>query len=197
MNNLNGLSVRPSMRPFGTYSGRRPSTRSYDIAPHVSWGCALSEPCDVTRGESKCSPYWVQTRTKLSDAKTFTYEFHGGIFTGFKNITSYLLKPNEPISLKLLRKTHRTVGTVRPKVHPISGDLINYGQVPFGYKDINGTLQKEPLEQFVLQQIKKMRSDGSSLNAIAKYLTKSGVPTKNGGRWQSNTVNKIISRSVT
>ena len=141
------------------------------------------------------SPYWVQTRTRLANLRTFTYEFHGGIFTGFKNITSYLVKSDEPIPLKLLKKTHRTVGTVRPRVHPISGEPINYGQVPFGYKDINGTLQKDPLEQFVLQQIKQMRSKGSSLNTIAAYLTKSGVPTKNGGRWQSNTVNKILSRN--
>jgi len=96
-----------------------------------------------------------------------------------------------------------TVGAVRPKRHPISGDLINYGQVPFGFRDINGTLHKDPLEQFVLQQIKQMRSKGSSLNAIAKYLIESGVPAKNGRRWQSpvpygtgqsNTVNKILER---
>jgi len=141
-----------------------------------------------------CSPYWVQTRTQLANLKTFSYEFCGGIFTGFKNITSYLVKQGEPIPLKLLRKTHVTVGTVRPKRHPISGELINYGQVPFGYKDLNGTLHKNPLEQFVLKQIKDMRDKGSSLNAIAKYLIESDVPAKNGGRWQSNTVNKMLGR---
>jgi len=102
----------------------------------------------------------------------------------------------KPIPLKLLRKTHVTVGSVRSKRHPISGELINYGQVPFGYKDINGTLKKDSLEQFVLTQIKQMRDNGSSLNAIAAYLTKSGVPTKNGGRWQSNTVNKMLGKNI-
>lgn len=95
------------------------------------------------------------------------------------------MNPDEPIPLNLLspvpdgtgrRKTHVTVGPVRPKHHPISSELINYGQVPFGYKDLNGTLHKDPLEQFVLKQIKNMRDEGSSLNCIAKYLTKSGVP---------------------
>ena len=187
-------------------------------------GCVLSEPRALARGESKGSPYWVQARTKLANLKTFSYEFCGGIFTGFKNqagklrpvdegklcdstidrrnfrrvphLTHYLVKQGEPIPLKLLRKTHVTVGAVRPKRHPISGELINYGQVPFGYKDINGTLHKDPLEQFVLQSIKRMRNEGASLNRIASYLTTSGVPTKNGGRWQSNTVNKILNKKA-
>jgi hypothetical protein len=95
-----------------------------------------------------------------------------------------LVKQGKPIPLRLLRRTHVKVGPVRPKHHPISGELINYGQIPFGYQDINGTLHKDPLEQFVLQSIRKMRDEGESLNRIASYLTTSGVPTKNGGRWQ-------------
>lgn len=104
------------------------------------------------------------------------------------------MKPDEPIPLTLLRKTHTVVGPARPKRHPISGELINYGQVPFGYRDVNGTLHEDPMEQFVLQQITKMRNDGLSLHKIALYLTKSGIPTKNGGRWQSNTINKMLNR---
>ena len=71
---------------------------------------------------------------------------------------------------------------------------MNYGQVPFGYKDINGILQEDPMEQFVLRQIQAMRQNGSSLNAICRYLIESGIPTKNGGRWQCNTVNQILGR---
>ena len=71
-----------------------------------------------------------------------------------------------------------SVGPLKPKKHPITGEPINYGQVPFGYKDINGTLHKDPLEQFVLQQIRGMREKGASLNHIANYLTESGVPAK-------------------
>jgi len=154
----------------------------------------------------------VQTRTKLANLKTFSYEFYGGIFTGFKNITSYLVKQGEPIPLKFLRKTHvkgsqgviKGSSRAKCKVNSSQGvksckvqsELINYGQVPFGYQDVSGTLQKDPMEQFVLQQIKQMRDDGTSLNDIAKYLTQSGVPAKNGGRWQSNTVNKILGRAI-
>lgn len=69
-----------------------------------------------------------------------------------------------------------------------------YGQTPFGYKNVNGTLQEDPMEQFVLKQIQEMREKGSSLNDIACYLTNAGIPSKNGGRWQSNTVNKILLR---
>jgi len=124
----------------------------------------------------------VQNRNELKHYKTFDFEFYGGVFTGFKNITHHLVRPDEPIPLELLRKTNVSVGPPRPKTHPLTGHLINYGQVPFGYKDVNGTLHEDPLERFVLQQIKRMRDDGDSLNKIANYLTKSGVPTKNGGR---------------
>jgi len=68
------------------------------------------------------------------------------------------------------------------------------GQVPFGFKNLNGTLQEDTMEQFVLKQITELREKESSLNEIARYLTESGVPTKNGGRWQSNTVNQILAR---
>jgi len=97
--------------------------------------------------------------------------------------------------LNLLRKTHVRIGIKRPKRHPISGDPINYGQIPFGYKGINGTLQKDPMEQFVLQQMKNMRENGSSLCEIARHLMEMGIPTKNGGRWQANAVNVILSRN--
>jgi hypothetical protein len=50
------------------------------------------------------------------------------------------------------------------------------------------------MERFVLQQIKKMYDEGANLGKIARYLTEAGIPTKNGGRWQRNTVNKILSR---
>jgi len=105
------------------------------------------------------------------------------------------VKEGEPIPLRLLRKTNVSLGPPRHRKHPITGDLINYGQVPFGYKDVNGTLQEDPMERFVLQQIKKMHDDGTNLEKIARYLTKAGIPTKNGGRWQRNTVNKILGRS--
>lgn len=71
------------------------------------------------------------------------------------------------------------------------------GQTPFGFKNLNGTLLEDPLEQFILKQIKEMREKGSSLNEICRYLTNSGIPTKNGGRWQSNTVNQILKRQTT
>ena len=130
----------------------------------------------------------------IKNLNTFDYEIYGGIFTAFRSKSHYLVKKEEPIPLSLLRKTHVNIGPARPRVHPISGAPINYGQVPFGFKNVNGTLQKDPMEQFVLQQMKNMRENGSSLCEIARYLVQSGIPTKNGGKWQSNTVNKILNR---
>ncbi len=126
--------------------------------------------------------------------KTFDVEFYGGVFTGFKNFPYYLVKDGEPIPIKLLRKTKVSLGPPRPRKHPITGDLINYGQVPFGYRGVNGTLHIDPFEQFVLQHIRQMHKDGANLGQIARYLTESGIPTKNGGKWQRNTVNKILTR---
>ena len=72
--------------------------------------------------------------------------------------------------------------------------LFISGQIPFGYKNISGTLQKDPMEQLVLQQMKNMRENGASLAEIARHLTEMGIPTKNGGRWQANTINVILGR---
>ena len=53
-----------------------------------------------------------------------------------------------------------------------------YGQTPFGFKNLNGTLIEDPLEQFILKQMQEMREKGASLNEICRYLTNSGIPTK-------------------
>jgi hypothetical protein len=138
----------------------------------------------------------VRKKAAVKGLRLFSYKFCGGIFTRFRETPYFLVKPGEPIPLPLLRKTRVVYGRKRPKNHPITGQPINYGQVPFGYKAVNGTLQEDPMEQFVLRQIRAMRQNGSSLNAICRYLIDSGIPTKNGGRWQSNTVNQILSRGV-
>jgi hypothetical protein len=136
--------------------------------------------------------YVVETQTALRELRTCDFEFYGGVFTGFRNKSHYLVKSSEPIPLELLKRGCTFLGPRRPKNHLITGQPINYGQVPFGYKAVNGTLQEDPLEQFVLRQMKQMREDGATLSSIASFLKDSGIPTKNGGRWQSNTVNQIL-----
>jgi len=128
----------------------------------------------------------------LKRCKTFTIEIRGGVFTGARTRTHFLVKDENPIPIQLLRKTKVSVG--RPKAHPISGQAITYGQVPYGFERVGGILQPDPMQQFVLKRIHELRENGASLSEIARQLVDSAIPTRNGGTWQPNTIRKILSR---
>jgi len=66
------------------------------------------------------------------------------------------------------------------------------GQIPYGFQVQNGVLVKNPKEQEIIQKILSLSTEKKSLRQICKYLQQKGIPTKNGGTWQANTVNKII-----
>jgi len=70
------------------------------------------------------------------------------------------------------------------------------GQVPYGYSYYKNRLTKNPAEQKIICDIIAQRKAGKSLREICRYLTSRNTPTKNGGKWQANTVRKIIESSV-
>jgi DNA invertase Pin-like site-specific DNA recombinase len=51
-----------------------------------------------------------------------------------------------------------------------------------------------PAEQAALTRMTALRASGASTYAIARDLTKRGVPTKRGGAWSSASVSRILSR---
>lgn len=71
------------------------------------------------------------------------------------------------------------------------------GYIPYGYdtqEDSEGTkvLVKNELEQKVIQSIKRYKSKGLSLGAIAKKLNERGITTKKGNEFQSMQVKRIL-----
>lgn len=72
--------------------------------------------------------------------------------------------------------------------------LHNGGTCPYGYTldEASNQFVVNPVEAQVVQRIFRERSCGRSLRQIAGDLTRDGVPTKRGGRWQANTVKTIL-----
>ncbi|MFA9240010.1 MAG: recombinase family protein [Candidatus Paceibacteria bacterium] len=70
------------------------------------------------------------------------------------------------------------------------------GSVPFGF-NVNEegkvkVLIKNEEEQKVIQSIKRYKSKGLSLGAIAKKLNEKGITTKNDKEFQSMQVKRIV-----
>lgn len=69
-----------------------------------------------------------------------------------------------------------------------------YGRTPFGFDRAGDHLVPNDAEQAVIAGIREARSQGVTDHAIACDLNARGVPTKRGGRWQANTVWRIMRR---
>ncbi len=72
--------------------------------------------------------------------------------------------------------------------------LHNGGTCPYGYTldEASNQFVVDPVEAQVVQRIFRERSAGRSLRQISGDLTRDGIATKRGGRWQANTVKTIL-----
>ena len=72
--------------------------------------------------------------------------------------------------------------------------LYNGGACPYGYEIDEKTNQYVvvPAEASIIKRIFRERLAGRSLRQIAGDLTKEGIKTKRGGRWQANTIKTIL-----
>jgi hypothetical protein len=68
----------------------------------------------------------------------------------------------------------------------------NSSQQPYGWKSMNGVLEKEPDEWRCVELMFQFRNQGLSLHKIAAELTHLKIPTKNGGRWFAKSVSQIL-----
>ena len=69
------------------------------------------------------------------------------------------------------------------------------GQIPYGYRLINGQLFPFIREQKVIHEMVSMRQQGDSLGEITQWLNNSGIKTKNlKAKWDRPTVYKILNR---
>lgn len=82
----------------------------------------------------------------------------------------------------------------KPKRQRAKEVLYNGGACPYGYRIDEQTNQYTviPEEASIVKRIFRERLSGRSLRQIANDLTKEGVKTKRGGRWQANTIKTIL-----
>lgn len=68
----------------------------------------------------------------------------------------------------------------------------NSSQQPYGWKSVNGILEKDPTEWRCVELMFQFRNQGLSLHKIAAELTHRKIPTKNGGRWFAKSISQIL-----
>lgn len=74
------------------------------------------------------------------------------------------------------------------------------GQVPYGQvlAQDGRTLLRDRVEENIVAEVRRWRSEGRSLRQIAGSLTLLGIPTKNGGSvWSHSTVADLLKRKPT
>lgn len=71
------------------------------------------------------------------------------------------------------------------------------GQVPLGFRvAADGVrLLVDDQEQGVLAKVRELRQDGRKLREIADELNAAKMPTKNGGRWHTTTIHRLLNRA--
>jgi DNA invertase Pin-like site-specific DNA recombinase len=60
----------------------------------------------------------------------------------------------------------------------------------------HGALVVDQAERRAVELMRELHAEGRSLRQICDRLTAEGVPTKRGGRWQPNTVRRILDRET-
>jgi hypothetical protein len=65
-------------------------------------------------------------------------------------------------------------------------------QIPYGWKRVNGVLEKDPIEWDWIEQMQQFRREGKSYHWIARQMELLGVKTKNSGKWHAKTISQIL-----
>lgn len=96
------------------------------------------------------------------------------------------------VSPTTVRRICRTLKIGRYNDQIPSEHRSNSSQQPYGWKSINGVLEKEPNEWRCVELMYQLRSQGLSLHKIAAELSHRKVPTKNGGKWFAKSISQIL-----
>ena len=67
-----------------------------------------------------------------------------------------------------------------------------YGKVPYGKELINGKLEDNKREIFMLKKIKTLRSKGKSYGFITMFLNRNNYLKKNGTRFDRDSLKKLV-----
>jgi DNA invertase Pin-like site-specific DNA recombinase len=71
-----------------------------------------------------------------------------------------------------------------------------YAPTPYGYDRKGNALKQNPGELEIVAQMRQWRAAGWTLGAIARELTRRGVPTKRGGAWYPGTVKYLLENNL-
>ncbi len=71
-----------------------------------------------------------------------------------------------------------------------------YGEVPYGFDNVDGKLVKNQTEQKTLAKMHRLRDIGKSFQKIVDTLNAGGIPAKHGGQWDRVRVFKIMKNAA-
>ena len=74
------------------------------------------------------------------------------------------------------------------------GGYAGYGSPAFGQQSVNGELIDNPIEQQVIELIRRHHKSGKSLQEIADWLNQHGYTTKRGQQWKRISVKRVLDR---
>ncbi len=74
------------------------------------------------------------------------------------------------------------------------GGYAGYGSPAFGQQSVNGELIDNPIEQQVIDLIRRHHKSGKSLQEIADWLNQHGYTTKRGQQWKRISVKRVLDR---
>ncbi len=69
------------------------------------------------------------------------------------------------------------------------------GRPAYGYRATGGTLEANPDELAIVDQVTSLRASGASYREIARALVDAGLTTRSGGQWNPNQVRRIAQRA--
>jgi DNA invertase Pin-like site-specific DNA recombinase len=74
------------------------------------------------------------------------------------------------------------------------GGYAGHGSPAFGQQSLAGELVSDPVEQQVIELIRRHHKSGKSLQQIADWLNQHGYPTKRGQQWQRISIKRVLDR---
>ena len=80
------------------------------------------------------------------------------------------------------------------KAKAARGGYAGYGSPAFGQKAVQGELREAPLEQEIIELIRRHHKSGKSLQQIANWLNQNGYRTKRGQQWRRISVKRVLDR---
>jgi DNA invertase Pin-like site-specific DNA recombinase len=74
------------------------------------------------------------------------------------------------------------------------GGYAGYGSPAFGQRSLDGELIEDPIEQQIIELIRRHHKSGKSLQQVADWLNHNGYTTKRGQQWQRISVKRVLDR---